>query len=125
VIRGLRPSVALVLYVLAIIVVSVVPSAGVSTWNLDKVGHFLAYTGLAVLVCLTLGRKAQRIVGLLGSVALGACLELVQSQVPGRDMSLVDGIVNTFGVLAGLLIFTLCERRVRELATAVFGWRES
>jgi len=124
VIRGFKPHTALTLYVLAIIVVSVVPSSGVSLWNIDKAGHFVAYTGLAVLVCLTFGGRTQRILGLLGAVALGALLELVQSQVPGRDMSLVDGLVNTFGVLIGLLVFAVGERRVRGMAAAVFGWGE-
>jgi hypothetical protein len=32
-------------------------------------------------------------------------LSWVQSFVPGRDMSLVDGIANTLGVIAGMVLF--------------------
>lgn len=120
--RGLRPRVVLPLYILAIIAVSVVPSGGgVPLWNLDKVGHYLAYTGLAVLVCIRFDGPARRVWGLLGAIALGAALELIQSQIPGRDMSLLDGLVNTAGVLTGLAIFTARGREVRRLASIVFG----
>ena len=49
--------------------------------------------------------NSNRLAALLGSVLLGALLEWGQSFVPGRDMSLIDGIVNAFGVLLGALFF--------------------
>jgi len=70
-----RMRLALVAWALGIVIVSLVPSTGVSLWNLDKVGHWFAYTGLAVLICLSFGVTTARLVGLIGAVALGALLE--------------------------------------------------
>ena len=95
----------LLVYVLLVILVSLVPSSGFSYWPIDKVGHFFAYGGMAILVLLSFDVKSTRLAVLLGSVGLGALLEWGQSFVPGRDMSLIDGIINAFGVLLGALFF--------------------
>ena len=124
--RGVGPYGVLPVYTLGIIAVSVMPpSGGTPAWNFDKVGHYLAYAGLGMLVCFALRGSAERVWGLLGAVGLGAVLELVQSQIPGWDMSLADGVVNTVGVLTGLVLFSLRERDVRRMARVIFrgqGW---
>lgn len=102
-----------------IVVVSVVPSTGISLWNLDKVGHFIAYGGLSVLVCLAFDGTRIRLQLLFGAVALGAALELVQQFVPGRDMSFVDGVVNAAGVLTGAVLYRLCSDEIRRLAARI------
>jgi hypothetical protein len=80
------------LYVLLVIFVSLFPSEGISLWHIDKIGHFLAYAGMAILAFLTFDSGIARISALFFAVALGAALEWGQSFVPGRDMSLLDGI---------------------------------
>lgn len=106
---NLRPKMPLVfaLYVLVVIVVSLVPTGGLSLWHIDKIGHFLAYTGMAILGFLTFRSGSARILALLFAVALGAALEWGQSFIPGRDMSLIDESANTLGVLCGAVIFRL------------------
>jgi len=95
----------LLIYVLLVILVSLLPGGGVSVGNSDKIGHFFAYCGMAILALLSFDGKSARLAALLGAVGLGAFLEWGQSFVPGRDMSLADGTANALGVLVGALFF--------------------
>ncbi|MGC9394649.1 MAG: VanZ family protein [Anaerolineae bacterium] len=107
-------SLVLALYVLVVIFVSLLPSKGISLWNIDKMGHFLAYAGMAILALMTFNSETTRILALLSAIALGAALEWAQSFVPGRDMSLIDGIANTLGILSGTLLFHLRGQYLTE-----------
>ena len=107
------------LYVLAVILVSLapgdlIPSSELSWAHMDKVGHFLAYIGLGSLIGLTFPTRNGRILAALCTIMLGFLLEWGQSFVPGREMSLADGLVNTGGVLLGLVLFRLWSRFVAE-----------
>jgi VanZ family protein len=95
----------LLVYVLLVVLVSLVPSSGFSFWHIDKIGHFFAYGGMAILALLGFDANSARFVALVGAVGLGALLEWGQSFVPGRDMSLIDGVVNALGVLVGAMFF--------------------
>jgi len=98
----------LILYVIGIILVSLAPGEIVpvsSAHHMDKVGHFIAYTGLGFLIGLTFKSRNGRYLAVLGAICLGFLLEWGQSFVPGRDMSLADGLVNTCGVFAGMMFF--------------------
>ena len=100
--------VILVLYLLGIILVSLAPGNFVpngSQLHLDKVGHFLAYTGLGFLLGLTVKTRNGRFVATFCAIGMGFLLEGGQFFVPGRDMSLADGLVNTSGILLGLLLY--------------------
>lgn len=111
-----RIRLATIVWALGIVVVSMVPSTGASFWNLDKVGHFLAYAGLAALISLSFEGTKARLGALMGAVALGALLEWGQSHVPGRDMSLLDGMANALGVMTGAIVFRLREEGLRRWA---------
>lgn len=114
----------LVLYVLLVVLVSLCPGGGPSLWRIGKeldaftLVHFIAYSGMAVLALLSFGSRTARLVALLSAVGLGAMLEWGQSFVPGREMSLVDQMINTLGVLSGTLFFRLQGR-------ALVDWLES
>lgn len=96
------------LYVMFVIFVSLFPSdGGIPHWNIDTIGHFFAYMGMAIIAFLTFNRKIVRISALFFAIALGAALEWGQSLVPGRTMSLIDGMVNTLGVFSGAFLFRL------------------
>ena len=103
-----RPlQVLLLLYIGGIIVVSLTPGDLItvnSAQHVDKVGHFIAYTGLGLLLGLTVSGRNGRLLAALGAIGLGFLLEWGQSFVPGRAMSLADGLVNTGGVIFGLLL---------------------
>lgn len=119
-IRG-RIHALLLAWVLGIVIVSLVPSGGVSLWNVDKVGHFLAYAGLATLICLSFESGRSRVGLAIAAVVLGAVLEMLQQFVPGRDMSVIDGVVNALGVLAGLVYFRVYGQPLRRWASRSDG----
>ena len=119
--RDLKMRLACPLYVLLVVSVSLFPSRGLSFWHLDKIGHFLAYSGMAILAFLTFNNTTARLSALVFAIGLGAVLEWGQSWVPGRDMSLVDGIANTLGVLSGVLLFRFRGRALAEWLKSYVG----
>jgi VanZ family protein len=65
------------------------------------------------LICFAFEGAEVRVSALVGAVMLGALLEWGQSYVPGRTMSLADGIVNTSGVVSGALLYRFRESLLR------------
>ena len=112
----------MLVYVLLVILVSLVPSSGFSFWHIDKIGHFFAYCGMAILALLSFNITSTRLVALLAAVGLGALLEWGQSFVPGRDMSLADGLVNAMGVLTGALFFRFRGNILLDWIRSHLGW---
>jgi VanZ family protein len=79
--------------------------------NADKLMHFSAYFGLAVLVSIALGmRRPVSLAVALGVVALlagyGALDELTQPLV-GRDCELLDWCADASGIVLGTCCFLL------------------
>jgi VanZ family protein len=110
--QSLKMPQVFVVYVLMVVLVSLLPSGGISLWHIDKVGHYLAYAGMALLAFLTFKSRVGRVGALIFAVGLGAVLEWAQSFVPGRDMSVVDGIANTLGVITGAVCFCLWGEQI-------------
>ena len=107
---GLTPHIILrLLFVgcaLLIIFASLVPAPpGISIENADKAGHYLAYTSLALLACLAFPVRSQQILALVFSLSLGFLLEGIQATLPSRDMSLLDALANSLGVLSGVILY--------------------
>jgi len=119
--QGLKMFVMYVFYVLMVIFVSLLPSTGVSFWHVDKIGHFFAYAGMAVLALLAFNSRISRALALFFAVALGAALEWGQSFVPGRDMSLMDGIANTLGVITGTVLFWFRGQHITRYVARFIG----
>lgn len=74
------------------------PSVVEGHW--DKAQHFTAYFGLALLATLAWGRRRGLIWIVLGVIALGGVMEILQGIV-GRDAAWLDQLANTLGSLAG------------------------
>lgn len=66
----------------------------------DKILHFIAYFGLAVMVAAAFKGRRGAVWAVLGLIVMGGVLEIVQGYV-GRDMSLGDELANTSGALIG------------------------
>jgi len=80
---------------------SAAPSLGVG----DKIDHLLAFVSLAAAAALSwpATRRHATLAG-LGLLAYGACIEVVQTQVPGRDGSVIDLLVDAAGIVLGLAL---------------------
>jgi VanZ family protein len=95
----------IVLFVIACAVVAVLsltpveelPKTGVS----DKIEHFIAYAGLALLGAWAFPHPLLRLAA--GLVAFGVGVEILQATMGlGRQGDIVDALANTLGVMAGL-----------------------
>jgi VanZ family protein len=66
----------------------------------DKAVHFTAYFILSALAVTALRFRKKALLAMLALIILGVALELIQGMI-GRDMSALDEIANTLGVIAG------------------------
>ena len=72
----------------------------------DKPQHFTAYFGLAGMAVVALGMRARLIWALLGILALGGGLEILQAYT-GRDPEFSDFVADAVGVAAGAVAGSL------------------
>jgi len=103
-------------YAALVAFVSLQPSSGVSIGHYDKLAHFVTYAIFAVLAW-GISRSGQFFVYVCCAIVIyGALLEFGQSLVPGRDMSALDFLANTVGLVVGAVLcrklFTVGKRQV-------------
>jgi VanZ family protein len=81
----------------------------------DKLNHALAFASLAVCSCFS-GSASPRRLLIAGAllVGFGGLIELLQSQIPGRDAEWGDLLADTIGMVVGML----SALSVRRAATA-------
>jgi VanZ family protein len=79
----------------------------------DKLLHFLAYFGLAAIAAAAFARRRAVLFALLGLVALGGALEILQG-LTGRDAEWLDEAANALGASAGALAGLLFVRLVGQ-----------
>ncbi len=82
--------------------------------HIDKVNHLLAFGALTVIACASVGsgrRSAMWVV--LGMLAYGAFIEIVQTQIPSREGDWADLAADMVGVALGLA-FVTAVRRARQ-----------
>lgn len=80
----------------------------------DKVEHFVAYFGLALLATLAWGLKRSLWLVLLAVILLGGVLEILQDFM-GRDAEWLDQAVNIVGALLGMgmaMVYLAMPRRL-------------
>lgn len=110
----------LIVYVVIIFALSAVPGLGVPGTFVyrDKLAHLVEYGGLGWLVHRaardtwpTAPGLRRALLGILAVSLLGACDELFQAGVPGRDSSVVDWAADTLGVSITQVVGVLREKR--------------
>jgi VanZ family protein len=77
--------------------------AALETEFWDKVLHFAAYFGLALMTTIATRADRRALWWALGLIAMGGVLEIIQG-ITGRDADIFDELANTIGVLAGLAV---------------------
>jgi VanZ family protein len=83
----------------------------------DKLNHALAFASLAVCSCFS-GAASPRRLLIAGAllVGFGGLIELLQSQIPGRDAEWADLLADTIGMVVGMLS-ALSARRIATAAS--------
>jgi VanZ family protein len=89
------------------------PHLEVYVW--DKLLHFTAYFGLAGLAALSLKSRRALLYAVLGLIAFGGALEVVQGMT-GRDAEWLDEAANTLGAILGAFAGLTCLRLVHRPA---------
>jgi VanZ family protein len=75
-----------------------------------KTLHFCAYAWLALLALFAVERRPLAVLAAFAMILLGIALEFGQRLVPGRSFELRDMLINSFGVLTGIVIGILAAR---------------
>ncbi|NRB78881.1 MAG: VanZ family protein [Saccharospirillaceae bacterium] len=91
-----------VLCLIAISMLSLSPSESVpQVGGYDKIVHFLSYLILSMSFWLGFQKAKPVWLVLILLIMFGVLIEILQSFVPGRLMSLMDAIANGLGILVG------------------------
>jgi len=92
--------------ILAMLVVSVLPMPrGIGAVPMgDKIGHALAFCGLVLFYAQLYPLRRDRWRCVLGAIAFGALIEVVQSFVPYRSAEFLDLVADAVGAVSGLLL---------------------
>lgn len=100
-------------YVLVIAALSLTPSDTntLPVKHIDKAGHFLAYVLMAVLALVCLEGRRGKVAAVFMTFVLAILLEWGQRFVPGRLMTIADGMTNILGLGAGILAYWIYQRR--------------
>lgn len=80
----------------------------------DKILHGAFFGILALLGYYLAVNERAYLLTVLGVIALGGVVELVQSQVPGRQMSGLDLLANTIGVAFAVALTYVLKGRKRN-----------
>lgn len=92
------PSLVLVIWV-SLIVLTIPPfDLGISFQ--DLIGHFVAYGCLGGMAAMSLHERRASVWAVLGLIALGAVLEILQS-FTGRETEFYDAVANSVGAICG------------------------
>lgn len=77
----------------------------------DKYGHLMAYFSLMFWFAQLYGDRRQRLLFAVFFILLGGVLEWLQSLTGYRQLDIMDFIMNTLGVLCGLIFSSLIDLR--------------
>jgi hypothetical protein len=77
----------------------------------DKWGHFVAFLGLAFLVDASWPARGFDLPKWAPLLGYGLAIELIQSQIPNRNLSLGDFVADAAGVAAYALLLAICNFR--------------
>lgn len=94
------------LLIIAMLVIALLPMPALigEVPNGDKLGHALAFAGLVLWYSQIYATRADRLRCVLGAIALGALIEVLQAFVPWRSAEFLDLVADALGATLG---FTL------------------
>ena len=81
----------------------------------DKLNHWIAFATMAISACFAFAQSRHRALKVaLWLLAFGVFIELVQSQIPGREADVLDVLADSIGIAGGLLLAWGRERLRRR-----------
>ncbi len=98
----------LLLSVIIILIATLTPGKGISKFeihNFDKVVHFSIFLFLSINLCYRYLNQKILTEILIWAIFFGLLTEWAQKYIPGRDMSLFDGLADTLGVISGYYLY--------------------
>jgi VanZ family protein len=93
-----------VLYAAFIAVVSLRPADGAALGSWDKLLHLLAYSVFALLAYRVASEPRKYSAICLGILVYSGLIEIAQSFMPGRMMSVYDMVANALGIVLGAVV---------------------
>ncbi len=94
--------------IIIILIATLTPGKGTAKFeihNFDKLVHFSIFLFLSINLCYRYLNSKKLTALLIWSILFGLLTELAQKYIPGRDMSLYDGLADTLGVIMGYHIY--------------------
>jgi VanZ family protein len=90
-------------------------------YNLDKIGHFLAYAvvGVWFLRLFQLRRYCVMIIGVL--VFTAASTEVAQAFIPTRQADFKDFFCNLTGIIVAYVVFAIFFRKQKKSSRSYYG----
>jgi len=76
----------------------------------DKVAHFFGYFILMLLLDFAYSSGRHMIFKICLIVGYSVAIEVAQNFIPGREMSVYDGLANVFGVISFVLLKPYVQR---------------
>jgi VanZ family protein len=93
-----------IIYTFFVTYASLRPMDGVTIGNWDKVGHLVLYFVFAMLGYRLVSNPRYYLYLCVGIVAYSGLMEIAQSFMPGRMMSLYDLLANAVGVVLAIVL---------------------
>jgi VanZ family protein len=97
-------TIVFIVYAGIVAVTSLSPGSDEGIEHLDKVVHLLVYYIFAVFGYRMLANKQYYLYLCLGIIIYSGLIELGQSYIPGREMSVFDLLANIVGVVLGAVV---------------------
>lgn len=79
---------------------------------IDKVAHLVLFCVISINGCYKFVDSNLRSKFLVWVIFYGLLTEVIQQFIPGRDMDLYDGLADTFGVIAGLYLYSYFDQHI-------------
>ncbi len=96
------------------------PDVRFSNFDIDKIGHTIAYFVLGFLWLIALHKKGMKFAVILGVTLYGILMEVLQSVLTDyRTFELMDMLANTMGVFLALIAFLLVEKKQFKLLNSL------
>jgi hypothetical protein len=87
----------------------------------DKISHFSAYFSLSLLFCILQPKCKKRVLFVVLAICSGILIEVIQSHIPNRDMSWLDALTNSLGLISANICYYFYGKKINSLINKVLS----